>query len=102
MFRFKSFKPLFVAPSPISVQLLQEQYDDSGVAHCGYSTVTASSVDSKIPKPSEYTLDFALQSGQLTPISLDDYMISPSLDNTLSFANNFSESSNITVESSNK
>ena len=80
MFRHRNFKPLFCPPQDIFVDVSTSQFDDSGIEHISRSSVHHSVVDSKIPTPSDYTIDFALKSGQLNPVNLDEYQVAPTSD----------------------
>lgn len=80
MFRNRNFKPLYCPPRDIYVDVSSSQFDDNGVQHISRASVHHASVDDKIPSPSDYTIEFAMKSGQLNPVNLDDFQISPTSD----------------------
>lgn len=72
MFRFHRFKSTSIPLVPIPVLKVVTQVDDDGISHT--SEILIPSDDAVIPSPSEYTLEFALQSGSLAPVNLDEYV----------------------------
>ena len=102
-FRHHSFKPLSFPLSSCKVEKQISQFDSDGVERV--STVLVDSSPLPIPKPSEYTLNFCMTSGQLNPVNLDDFTLGASASEVLSSSFDVpSESSNVDssiVESSN-
>lgn len=102
-FRHHSFKPLSFPPSSCKVEKQVSQFDSDGVERV--STVLVDSAPLPIPKPSEYTINFCMTSGQLNPVNLDDFVLGASASDVLSSSFDVStESTNVepsNVESSN-
>lgn len=81
-FRHHYFNTLRPAPTSIKVEKQVSQFDKDGVERV--SAVLVDSSDLPIPKPSEYTLDFCMSSGALTPVNLSDYVLEASPTEVLS------------------
>ena len=81
-FRHHSFKPLSFPLSPCKVEKQISQFDSDGVERV--STVLVDTSPLPIPKPSEYTLNFCMTSGQLNPVNLDDFTLGASASEVLS------------------
>lgn len=81
-FRHHSFKPLSFPLSPCKVEKQISQFDSEGVERV--LTVLVDSSPLPIPKPSEYTLNFCMTSGQLNPVNLDDFTLGASASDVLS------------------
>lgn len=81
-FRHHSFKTLSFPPSSCKVEKQISQFDSDGVERV--STVLVDSSPLPIPKPSEYTLNFCMTSGQLNPVNLDDFTLGASASEVLS------------------
>ena len=81
-FRHHSFKPVSFPPSVCKVEKQVSQFDSDGVERV--STVLVDSAPLPIPKPSEYTINFCMTSGQLNPVNLDDFTLGASATDVLS------------------
>lgn len=81
-FRHHSFKSLLFPLSSCKVEKQISQFDSDGVERV--STVLVDSSPLPIPKPSEYTLNFCMTSGQLNPVNLDDFTLGASAFDVLS------------------
>ena len=75
-FRHHFFTTLRPAPTSVKVEKQVSQFDNEGVERV--ATVLVDSSTLPIPKPSEYTLDFCMSSGALTPVNLSDYVLEAS------------------------
>ena len=74
-FRFRKFKPLSFVPVPVQVEKQVSNFDDNGVQHISFASVSAQSIIDSMPSPSETTIASQLASGSLKPVSLDDYQV---------------------------
>lgn len=75
-FRFRNFKPFIFLPSPVEVEKQVSNFDEHGIEHVSYTSVSAQSVIDSLPRPSEVTIMSQMQSGILKPVSLDDFEVS--------------------------
>lgn len=75
-FRHHTFKPIRFAPVPVMVDLMVSNFDDNGVEHVSYTSVSAVSVINSMPLREEVTLLSQMQSGSLKPVPLDDFQSS--------------------------
>lgn len=81
-FRHHSFKPLRFSPSPVDVDKQISQFDENGVERV--TSVSVPSSPLSIPSPSEYTINFAMTAGDLSPVNLDDFTLDASASDTVS------------------
>ena len=75
-FRFRNFKPFIFLPSPVEVEKQVSNFDEHGIEHVSYTTVSAQSVIDSLPRPSEVTIMSQMQSGTFKPVPLDDFEVS--------------------------
>lgn len=81
-FRHHYFNTLRPAPTSVKVEKQVSQFDKNGVERV--TTVLLDSSDLPIPKPSEYTINFCMSSGALSPVDLSEYVLEASPTEVLS------------------
>lgn len=75
MFRAKKYRPIMSVPMDVSVEQQVSQIDEHGLTKISFVHVSASSVIDSMPRPSEVTVANQLASGNLNPISLEDFEV---------------------------
>lgn len=93
-FRFKKNVQPRIIPCEVTTRVMNTQFDDDGNEIVSFSDVPCSQVESKMPLPSEYTFQYCMQSGNLNPVNLSDYSLSPNVDDVSSFVDNVVNNSN--------
>lgn len=96
-FRHRKFNSLRFFPVPVDVPKQVSNYDEDGNLHVSYVSVSVESAISSMPTPSETTLMSQMQSGNLQPVSLDDFQvgdIDPSTASTIINSLNFDSNDN--------
>lgn len=63
------------SPSPVDVEQQVTQVNEDGLITVSFVKVSASSVIDSMPRPSEVTIANQLASGNLNPVSLDEFEV---------------------------
>lgn len=72
-FRFRKFRPFKPVPVAIKEEQQVTNFDDNGVQHVAFATVSADSIIQSMPRPSEVTMLSQMQAGNLRPVNLNDF-----------------------------
>lgn len=84
MFRAKKYKPFMSSPHDVLVEQPVTQINEDGLTTISFVQVSASSVIDSMPRPSETTVANQLASGNLNPVSLDEFEVQNLDSNTAS------------------
>lgn len=72
-FRFRKFRPFKPVPVAIKEEQQVTNFDENGVQHVSYATVSVDSIIQSMPRPSEVTMLSQMQGGNLRPVNLSDF-----------------------------
>lgn len=73
MFRHRKFSSLSFPCFDSEQEVVTSQFDEDGIEHVSIAKVSSQSVIDSLPSPSDFTIAQQLSSGNLRPISLDDF-----------------------------
>ena len=73
MFRHRKFCSLFFPCFDTEQEVATSQFDENGNEHVSIALVSSKAVIDSLPSPSDFTIAQQLSSGNLRPVSLDDF-----------------------------